>query len=310
MRLASLIVAASAVGLPAYAAVGPEIVTWVGNDPGWNDRLGVTLMRQGCDLAPIDCLRRLTVAAKAQQVSRWAVAVKRDATKWPDEALEYSQRSLTEPLLVEIDIDDFLSAMKTWHVSTLGRANQVLEAVTRNVKHHNARLRFGITLYEDELDSQLIAWIPTETRGRVDRVSLYLHYRANAANYARYLADARRLFPGADIWAGSYAYDRIDYLPCDQSRRRRCSVDEEIALYRESLRIQIGLLRDGSLAGIEFYPGFFGLEDQWQGWGNVRICRPERRRECVENTRRMRAIAAEELETLRPVTGSPAAILR
>ena len=280
--------------IPCNAA-GPEIVTWAGNTPEWNQRLGVTLMRQGCDLEPAACLRRLDDAAKAQRVTRWALAVKGDAAKVERDALDYSERSLTDGRLIEVDIDDFLGAMKSWHLSTVGRANRAVSTITRNVKLKNPRLRFGITLYEDELDSKILAWIPSETRARVDRVSLYLHYRGNAKAYPGHVAEVRRLFPRAAIWAGSYAYDRIDYVPCEETGTRSCSVDEEIELYRESLAIQLDLLREETIAGIEFYPGFFGLEEKWTGWSNPRICRAERIRECVETTRRMRAIAATAL---------------
>jgi hypothetical protein len=289
-----IVVALLAIGRPVPAAAAPEIVTWAANTPEWNQRLGVTLTRQGCSADPEGCLRSIRASAKSQQISRWALAVKREVNQWPDDALEYSQRSLSEPLIVAVDIDDFLGALKAWHVSTLGQANRVLDDVTRNLKYHNPRLRFGITLYEDELDSPLIALIPVKTRERVDRVSLYLHYRANAGNYGGYVEDARRLFPRAEIWAGSYAYDRIDYLPCAESGSRPCGRDEEVKLFGDSLRIQLDLLRQGHLAGIEFYPGFFGREDQWHGWGIERICRPQRRRDCIENTLRMREIVAEE----------------
>jgi hypothetical protein len=290
------------VSLPAAAT--PEIATWAANAPEWNERLGVTLMRQGCDSGPSACLKRMRDAAQAQQISRWAIAVVRSADQLPAEALEYSRLSLSEPRLVEVDIDDFLSALKSWHGNKLGRGNEVLAGIARNLKHHNPRLRFGVTLYEDELDSRFLNWIPTETRDRVDRVILYLHYRANANEYTRYVATAKRLFPRAKVFAGSYAYDRIDYLPCAESNDRQCGKDEELDFFRESLDIQLGLLRSGELAGIEFYPGFFGREDKWNGWAVERICRPLRRPECIENTRRMRRIVADELTNFRSTATS------
>jgi len=293
----SLLAAAClAIAQPYSATAAPEIVSWVANAPEWNKRLGITLMRQGCDAVPSDCLQRMRASAKAQQISHWALAVKRDPDRWPDEALEYSRLSLDEPLLVEVDIDDFLGALKTWQAGTLGRGNRVLGDVTHNLKRHNPRLRFGVTLYEDELDSPLIAWIPAKTRERVDRVSLYLHYRANARDYARYVADARRLFPRADIWAGSYAYDRIDYLPCEQTGSRPCSPQEERDLFRASLHTQLDLLRAGAVKGIEFYPGYFGWEDKWYGWSIERICRPERRLACIQNTQLLRNIVVDEFQ--------------
>lgn len=274
----------------------PEIVTWADNTPEWNERLGVTLMRQGCSSSPDKCVQWMRASAKAQKVSRWALSVGQEPSRWPDAALEYSRLSLLDPVLVEVDIDDFLGTLKTWNQSTGGRGAVVLADVTQNLKHHNPRLRFGVTIYEDELDSPILASIPIETRERVDRVSLYLHYRGNAGSYASYVAKARRLFPRAEIWAGSYAYDRISYLPCIQSDSRPCAEEEEIDLFRASLQIQTELLRAGTIAGIEFYPGFFGKEEQWSGWDRKPICPPDRRQQCIDITRRMRKIVAEEFQ--------------
>jgi hypothetical protein len=296
-HLTLLAIAILATGQPA-AGKAAEIATWATNAPEWNARLGVTHMRQGCSLDPADCLRNIRVSAKSQQINHWMLAVKCDVSRWPDTALEYSRRSLTEPLLVEVGIDDFVSTLKSWHLSTLGRANTVLDQVTQNVKQQNPRLRFGITLYVDELDSLLLTSVPVETRKRVDRVALYLHFRADGGNYAAYVVKARRLFPRAAIWAGSYAYDRIDYLPCAQSDSRPCTQQEEMSLFRTSLRDQLKLMQSGELTGIEFYPGLFGREDQWHGWRTERICRPARTKDCIENTRRMRLFVAQELSIL------------
>jgi hypothetical protein len=281
------------------SATEPEIVTWNGNTLEWNQRLGVTMLRMGCSLAPSTCLQRLRVAAQTQEIARWAIAIKGDAAKLESDALEYSERSLDEGRLIEIDIDDFVGVVQGWRFTALRSTNEVLAAVIRNVKVRNPRLLFGITLYEDELDSQTLMSIPSETRSRIDRVSLYLHYRGNAKMYRRYATKVQQLFPGAAIRAGSYAYDRIDYLPCAESGTRSCSVAEEIELYRESLMTQLALMREGTVIGIEFYPGFFGIEEQWSGWVQSRICRPGRTLACVETTRRMRVIAATALEERR-----------
>jgi len=274
----------------------PEIVTWADNTPEWNERLGVTLMRQGCSSSPDKCVQWMRASAEAQKVSRWALSVGQEPSSWPATALEYSRLSLLDPVLVEVDIDDFVGALKAWNVTTDGRADAVLADVSRNLKHYNPRLRFGVTIYEDELASPILAEIPIETRERVDRVSLYLHYRGNARKYASYVAQTRLLFSRAEIWAGSYAYDRISYLPCIQSDSRPCTEEEEIGLFRSSLQIQTELLRDGTIAGIEFYPGFFGKEEQWYGWDRKPICPPDRRQRCIDITRRMRQIVAEEFQ--------------
>jgi hypothetical protein len=294
--------------LPAAAApIDRELVTWSGNTIESNDRLGVTLMRAGCELPPIDCIRRIRSVATTQRVSRWSIALKRPAGQIGNDARLLSELSLQEPLLVQVDLDDFVRTMKSWHLTTAGRANGLLEDVARNIKLRNRRLQFGITLYEDEIGSPIIVLIPETTRGLVDRVSLYLHYRRNAEGVAEYVARVRQLFPNAAIWAGSYAYDRIDYLPCEQGGTRPCTDAEEIDLYLLSLESQLRLLKGGAVSGLEFYPGFFGIEDKWPGWSNRRICRPDRIEACIRNTRRMRELAVSALTRNGIISESPRA---
>jgi hypothetical protein len=90
-----------------------------------------------------------------------------------------------------------------------------------------------------------------------------------------------------------YAYDRIDYIPCSPASGRPCTQAEEIGLYRQSAKIAAQLLRQRQIAGIEFYPGFFGMEEQWDGWKHKDYCAPARVQQCIQNTRDMREDTAE-----------------
>ena len=284
-----------------------EMVTWSGNTPEANTLLGITMMRTACDLAPSECLERIRTTGRAQKVQRWTIAMKRAPDLIRDDALAFSQLSLHNPMLVQVDLDDFVSTMKSWHLKTAGRANSLLEDVAQNVKRGNPRLGFGITLYEDELNSPFVTVISADTRALVDRVSLYLHFRRNAGKYPDYVKRVRQLFPNAVIWAGSYAYDRVDYLPCEERGSRHCNAAEEIDLYEQSLQAQLRLLSEGTIGGLEFYPGFFGMEEKWFAWSNPRICNPKRISECVQNTRRMRAAAVANLSRLGFISGPPPA---
>jgi hypothetical protein len=280
-------------------AVAAEVVSWATNTPEWNQQLGVTTMRRGCSSAPAACLAHIRQAAAQQNVERWTIAVKGDRQTMLAYAAEYSRLSLADARLVQVDIDDFVALLKRWNLETIGSAAEVFSEFVHNVKSANPDLGLGITLYEDELDSRVLQGLSEAARARVDRVSLYLHYRSNAEGYPRYVDRVKELFPRAAIWAGSYAYDRTDYLPCAQDSRRPCSMDEELRLFQQSLGIQLELLSEGKIAGIEFYPGHFGLEREWHGWAKPRICQAERREACIEMTRRMRQFVCDSLEKCR-----------
>src|SRR5207249_6811117 len=90
------------------------------------------------------------------------------------------------------------------------------------------------------------------------------------------------------IIAGSYAYDRINYLPCSRQERAPCTPQREMDLYKRLIDQQASLLRSGNIESLEFIPGYFGREEQWSGWNDARTCAPERRQECVRNTAALR----------------------
>lgn len=249
----------------------------------------------GCSLAPPACVQRATVAAEKQQVGRVTLAVTSDLDRLSQQAALYSQLSLQESRLAGIGVDDFYSALKRWLLQHPLDAMTTFGNAIRDLRSRNSRLQFGITLYEDELDAMLLKAVPNEVRARIDLVSLYLHYRKSGPDFARFVTRVKQLFPNARIIGGSYAYDRIDYLPCARDDSRKCTEEEELQLFESSLKIQAGLVRSGVLGGIEFYPGSFGEEATWEGWNNERLCRSTRRQECIDLTRRLRQVALRVL---------------
>jgi hypothetical protein len=272
------------------AAMCTDVISWGDNTVEWNHRIGVTEIRMGCDLSPSACMQRVAEVARAQQVGHVSVAISGEPDAIATSMLEYSTLSVREPALASVGIDDFLSMYWRWVVAHPIDAPQQLLLAARNLKSGNPALRFGITLYEDDLDSPFLGTMPQQVRAAVDRVSLFLHYRGSGPGLAEFVDVVKRLFPNASIIAGVYAYDRIDYLPCARHEKTSCTYEEESALFEATLANQLRLVKSGVLAGIELYPGQFGREDDWAAWKNERICRPVRRTGCIAQTKRLREV--------------------
>jgi hypothetical protein len=283
--------------LPIQARAGRNIMTWGENTAEWNQKLGRTGMRLGCSMQPADCAKYIRQAAASQDVDHISVSFGRDEDT-PDVlenyAAQYSSMSRSVPQFTEISLDDFVRRYK--HVY-MERKQYQLAKVISLAKSVNKGLKFGITLYEDELKEPALSDMGP-ARNDIDTVYLYLHYRKSAPNFERYVSETRQWFPHAQIIAGSYALDREDYLPCAERGFFHCSDDEELQGYRNSIEKEAQLLKNGLVDGLEFWPGNFGMEDQWDGWEHPRWCRPDRRKACIANTKKMRQIAAEALQQL------------
>jgi len=277
-----------------------NIYTWAGNTPTWNQKLHVSGYRIGCateDAAA--CLHRGLDIVRQEQVKKIIISIPIDPSRTADDALAYSQLSLSNPFLVEVSFDDFVGRYSRLFSEENISPSSWLQAVVRNFKAKNPALEFGITLYEDDLQSPYLRepYVPKEVSQSINDVHLYLHYRENVPNYKSYVQQAKVLFPNAKIIAGSYAYDRVNYIPCTPSDKQPCSPEKEIALYEKAIGVEAQLLKQGFISGIEFFPGFFGMENEWQGWKDPSYCDPARVQECIKNTLIMRQAAAETLNT-------------
>jgi hypothetical protein len=115
-------------------------------------------------------------------------------------------------------------------------------------------------------------------------VHLYLHQRQNGPKFESYVNEVRHHFAKAQVIAGAYHYDRMDYLNCGPVR---CTPAQELNYYAQTLKLQLTLLQHQVVNGIEFYPGNFGWEDKWASWGDPKMCAPARRQECIDNTKSM-----------------------
>ncbi len=271
-------------------AYGQGIGTWSAqtNTTEWNQDLGVTQTRQGCADTPATCLQFVGGVAASFHVKVF-LAIKLDATNTAAAASDYSRLSLTAPYLAEVGIDDFVTQYKALFSNTSIQPATVLSTVIGNLKSANPQLKFGGTIYEDELANAYLqdAKLPATIRAKFDYIHLYIHYRENGGNFQTYVQQARQIFPNAHIIAGSYAYDRRYYLPCHPGGQP-CTAAEDNDLFVQSIALQADLLHAGIVDSIEFYPGYFGAESQWAGWNNSRECDPSDVPACIANTQGMR----------------------
>lgn len=271
------------------------IYTWAENAPAWDRNLHISGYRMGCDTGdPEGCVREAADEVKQRAFTRIFLSMDEDPVHTPADALAYSRLSLSRPYLVEAGLDDFVDRYQNLFSDRFD-PRPWLRMVIQNVKIFNPKLTFGITLYEDEIDSPYARppYLPADLAREVDVVHLFLHYRMDAPKFAQYVEQAQRLFPKAHVIAGLYAYDRIDYISCSQAGKRPCSQAEEVSLYRESASNAAELLKQGKIAGIEFYPGFFGMESQWGGWKHEDYCAAKRVAQCIDDTRQMRQATLE-----------------
>jgi hypothetical protein len=171
----------------------------------------------------------------------------------------------------------------------------LLDEIARELKTANPKLRLGITVYEDELASSRfpLSQLDQQFRNSVDFVHLYPHYRKESQTFAAAVQLTKQIFPSSKVIAGIYAYDRRDYVPCTHGNSTPCSNQEEISLFAQSLKERLAMLGTSDVEWLEFYPGSFGTESQWQQWSEPRMCNRGRLQECVENTKAMREIVRQ-----------------
>jgi sugar lactone lactonase YvrE len=283
----------------------PGVATWSAqvNTTEWNRNLGVTMTRQGCSDSPAACVAFLNKVAQTTNVHAY-LAVPLDATTTSANATLFSQLSLNAPFLVEVGIDDFVDQYRTMS-GKVPQPASVVQQVIANLKSANPSLRFGATIYDDELTNPYLqdARLPAAVRAAFDDVHLYAHFRSNGPNFASSVQAAQQLFPNARIIGGSYAYDRRAYLPCSPGGQA-CTTQQELDLYTQTITIQAQLLASRQLDSIEFYPGYFGTEDQWPGWSGPRGCPPGELSNCIANTRTMRQTALSVLGGQQPTSGT------
>lgn len=218
--------------------------------------------------------------------------------KAPQYAMAYSKTSIPNNWLYSIGIDDFVAAYTKLEKQVSERdALIILTKTIENTHSINSRLKFGITIYETDLNSNIMddRHFPRRLRSKIDLVHFYLGYRRDVSSLERYVDRVSQLFPNAEIVGGLYAYDRQNYVACQPGGFEGCSAKEGLELFLQNVRVDIKLLKSGHLARLEFYPGHLGDPGEWAGWREWRSCYPWRRHTCEENSRAMQRQARELL---------------
>lgn len=270
------------------------IITWGGNTPEWNQKLHLNAIRIGCSDAPAGCVEAASKIAKEQHVSKVFLSVPL-STSAISYGQQYSALSIANPEIFSVGYDDFVSQMEKLHTSTSNVAS-MLEQFVSALKERNPNLHFGVSVYENELGlPDLTSPALADVRNRTDFVHLYIHYRQDGPELSRYVQEAKALFPKAQVIAGVYAVDRIDYVPCSKGARQPCSEAQEISLFKRTFDAQLQLMRQGTVAGIEFYPGDFGEVAKAGMWRDPRSCRPGRLQECIATSQQMEDYVGQEI---------------
>jgi hypothetical protein len=247
----------------------------------------------GCSGAPAGCADYAEHLAKSQGVDNAFVAILLNQGTVISYARQYSQLSMSHPTLYEVGFDDFVSQCDRLKLDT-SSLSVLLTELAHELKAANPKLHLGITVYEDELTSNHLplAQLDEQFRKSVDFVHLYPHYRKEAQSFSTSVQQALQIFPQAKIIAGNYAYDRRDYLPCSRGGAP-CTNQEEVSLFTQQLKERLAMLGSSNVAWLEFYPGNFGNESNWDQWKNPRACHQERLHECDENTKAMREVVRQ-----------------
>lgn len=265
-----------------------EIVVYGQNAPSWNQQMGVTATRGTCNLSPEACMKTVETLLQQQHTSHFYLNLIADPETVLNYASQYSNASIAEPRLYEITLDDFPDHFNAWCRTPGVKAGALLSEVIKRTKSRNPRLRFGVTIYEDQISGLLANPAFTlELRSRIDTVHLFVHYRANGPRFETYVRRIKQDFPNASVIAGSYPYDRIDYRTCAPASHAHCSTAQELELFKQTLNIQVRMLQLGVVSGIEFYPGFFGWEENYGGWADPNQCLSRRKQDCIDNTKAM-----------------------
>ena len=146
------------------AAPAFQVMSWgpIGRD--WQRTLHITGMRMGCSGEPSACISAIDPGGPASVVL--SILFKANTIGYGQ---QYSALSLAQPALSEISFDDFISQYQKIaeeHVDPVASLNSFIDGV----KSRNHLLRFGATIYEDELGDLSDRRLPAATRARFDTV--------------------------------------------------------------------------------------------------------------------------------------------
>ena len=265
----------------------------------WQSQLGIDWTRVSCHLAgrttPTACVNFVR-NSPTPGISKYFLYMNSQSSTLASDAAQYSSLTTSVPSIESVGFDDFFIFYQTFYSQKGSNAPDLLGQIIDDLKSINPNLKFGITLYETDLDSSYNPYIdamhlPTWVKAKFDYIHLFLHYRANASKYATYVSQAHAAFPNAKIIAGAYPYDRVDFFPCTQgdSSKTPCTSAQETSYFQQALTIQVQQLKQGSVIALEFFPGYFGDETELYGTGPYNDSLPcSNVSRCVQNTITMR----------------------
>lgn len=268
------------------------VISWNQPTPEWEKQIHLSAIRAGCSDQPESCLRLAkSIGHGGKKVFLSMLLKAPTATTY---GVEYGQNSKGDKSLIGIGLDDFVGQYERLYLKGTQDPSSTLDSLIDGIKS-NPNLGFGLTIYEDDLGSPYLSdqRFPPAARGKVDYVHFYIHYRVDTPKTADYVNQVKTIFPNAKVILGVYPYDRISYLPCAKGGSVACTPQQELDYVRQGIDIDLQLAKDGTAAGIEFYPGIFGSEGSWKGWDDNRNC-PGRKDECVQNTQKMHQVIGEE----------------
>lgn len=225
-----------------------KIITYGMAKPESVQSFGIAALRGKFNLKLLDSYEEGIIVLRNSNVYKMPIEA------MVEEAKTYAELSKISKL-TEVSIDDFVS----WYVGAQreGKAS-VFDQIVQTVKTTNPKLRFGITVYEDQLPgaSGYNTGAMTEAhRSKVDVVHLYFHQRPHCTNMAQYADVARRQFPVAQLAIGLYNQDRR------KVEKRSSTEAEEQNMFTNCVKLASSLVASGQATAIEFYPGNFGLEN-------------------------------------------------
>jgi hypothetical protein len=298
---------------PVSAQTKHNIISWGENISSWNGELGVAALREGCSIVPTSCEPYLDNLANLSGAKTYYVSFPFEVSTAVSWAKQYSTLSLSHKMMVEIGFDDFVNKIEDAQIDgTLPDPATFVSSVIAATKSANPNLAFGVTIYEDGLTHAVLtnSVLPAALRAQIQYVHLYVHYREDAPNYAANVATAKSIFPNAKIIAGAYPYDRIEYLPCAFKGTVACTAAQEQSLYRQLLQTQMSMLNAGTVYGVEFFFGYFGDPEDWEGWTTqARACSTARLAQCYANSLALQNISVQVVQSAGTSTGSAAVSL-
>jgi len=275
----------------------PPLILYGQNEASCALQIGIylTAVRSSCDTSPEACVTALNATLHAQCVETGIMNLPFSSLASAlFFAQEYGTTFKTVTWLKQIGIDDFVGTFLNWcDISGITCENLTLEII--NYTKQSGR-KFVVTIYAEELGELLNSshFIP-DIRNQIDVIHLYFQHSANAALFfEQYVIKVQQEFPHADIIAGAYVYDRIDYVNCSTVPNQPCTPTEQLNYYNITLHTQLQLWNNNLITGIEWYPGYVGFARKIPEFNRTNECKNITI--CVARTLEMQNLTLEVLD--------------